>query len=841
MFRLDKFAILLLVFSTASWSYEVSTHAALTREAYKKSALQAGDLLTRLGVSSIVDDLGNVNLGNIYFDVDPSGTVTARLNNYGNGGNTGDVGFTEDKFKDANKRLSDAGLSTPVFQSPAGWLMVGSIREDDVIYDPGAPENPPQDDPAGNINRVLNHFYDPYRDIPLTVALAFGSRTPDWAIDGTDKNGQHRNHFSIMDAKEAMFRAATLRKLNNGQLEKLPSPVVPSSMSSSGLSDVEQMAAYWATVFRSLGDAAHLLEDMAQPQHTRNDKHAGMFCGQDSCYGGYQSFYEKYLEARVKNVKTFTLTKQFIIGNENEVSPPIEPQVLTYDGYDVPRFNNYYDYYRSEGKTGGDSYYGTGLANYSNKGFFSAGTNLGSSSLPSPSNDKDAFYSKVLEPTEVKGMNGMPVEGNNAKLTLLQDNVTDNLKPRNPDTFVSLTSYGVLDQFLRNKGKDPIYTLNHYNYDAQADLLLPRAVSYSAGLIDYFFRGNMEIRLPKAGVYGIVDHAQFKDTDPIKGFKGFGKIKLKLKNVTKDVITAENDQHPQTMRDGILVAVLKFYRNIKYTDNLDGELSGDASGYDYLDYMSDEPEMVVSDPIPLSRLAYNEETELTFNFPEELPINAWLPRLTVVFRGKLGDEEDAVIVSGKPLSSPIYYAMENDTDYVHLANKKCYTRGQIIADDALWGMLASRCKKSLDPLAPREFSADCTERAMNAEIDFGGNDSDLYSEWYDPNGALPVRRFGRVAFLTDNEGTDVTTYTWAYGKTVSDNDSFKGLAWIYFTFDKERGVNAFGWSGLVTNGNDNLSDDACTAGFLTKDDPTDLQDEERIPMPTTSISGWDDP
>ena len=31
-----------------------------------------------------------------------------------------------------------------------------------------------------------------------------------------------------------------------------------------------------------------------------------------------------------------------------------------------------------------------------------------------------------------------------------------------------------------------------YNYDAQADLLIPRAVAYSAGLLDSFFRGLIE-------------------------------------------------------------------------------------------------------------------------------------------------------------------------------------------------------------------------------------------------------------------------------------------------------------------------------------------------------------
>ena len=32
-----------------------------------------------------------------------------------------------------------------------------------------------------------------------------------------------------------------------------------------------------------------------------------------------------------------------------------------------------------------------------------------------------------------------------------------------------------------------------YDRDAQDDLLIPRAVAYSAGLIDYFFRGRVEV------------------------------------------------------------------------------------------------------------------------------------------------------------------------------------------------------------------------------------------------------------------------------------------------------------------------------------------------------------
>ncbi|BCO30781.1 hypothetical protein TspCOW1_08840 [Thiohalobacter sp. COW1] len=50
--------------------------------------------------------------------------------------------------------------------------------------------------------------------------------------------------------------------------------------------------AYWATTFRALGDVLHLIQDMAQPQHTRNDLH-------NTDYGHGERVYEKYTNARV--------------------------------------------------------------------------------------------------------------------------------------------------------------------------------------------------------------------------------------------------------------------------------------------------------------------------------------------------------------------------------------------------------------------------------------------------------------------------------------------------------------------------------------------------------------
>ena len=152
--------------------------------------------------------------------------------------------------------------------------MRGAIREDDYTAT-GAP-NPRDDDPY-NVNippplppnpadqRPLNHFYDPVRHRPLTVVAPLGDRAPDWSLGVFDAvqapdapNPTRRNHFTLLDAREALYRALTGRGRVLGAEGDGVAP-----------SDSERKK-YWATTFRALGDVVHLVEDMAQPPHTRN-------------------------------------------------------------------------------------------------------------------------------------------------------------------------------------------------------------------------------------------------------------------------------------------------------------------------------------------------------------------------------------------------------------------------------------------------------------------------------------------------------------------------------------------------------------------------------------------
>ena len=400
----------------------------------------------------------------------------------------------------------------PQFAQPyaiSGWLMRGAIREDDVML--GLADGQPQDDPYSpfiGFMRVFNHFYDPVNRQPLNKdgipagqitcaagailggagGMAIGCQpteiTPKWAIGSSDvfnsptiPNSTRRNHFTVFDAREAMYRALTGRSSDGKPLQPSATLTQPEDIRN----------AYWATTFRALGDVVHLVQDMGQPQHTRNDAHAGKRYNGDRPWEqwvGHKSVYENYIEARATG-KSFS-TANFIAPNTTPISIDLGNFPLPYDGYDPVAFKNYLSYFTTPGT--GDVSTRQGLADYSNRGFFSAGKNLGQNEYLYPPNDPNSYGQAKLS-TDWRGQ-PMP---NNSSVTLLTGTVPDSLNPAQTASNVPLTTYGVFDQFLVQQGKQPAYTLNRYNYDAMASLLIPRAVGYSAGLINYFFRGKIDI------------------------------------------------------------------------------------------------------------------------------------------------------------------------------------------------------------------------------------------------------------------------------------------------------------------------------------------------------------
>jgi hypothetical protein len=279
-----------------------------------------------------------------------------------------------------------------------------------------------------------------------------------------------------------------------------------------------------------------------------------------------------------------------------------------------------------------------------------------------------------------------------------------------------------------------VFSLNRFTMKAAAEQLLPLAVASSAGYINHFFRGTMEIAPPDTGVYALVDHAadDSKVSDVAGGFTGFKKIKLKLKNTTPG---------DEAMTNGDLRAVLKFRRNLDYTDDLTGSPSaGDAD-----QRRSDDEEIIVSDVV--SESPGRTESEYTFSFSKGLPLNATDVYLQVVFKGKLGEEADAVAVATKNIAEPTFADFHNAADYI-LVGDKIYTEAEINADPALVDQI--RPETCIVRGTPRRLDyrvTDCFDPTSHMEIELRFGDG-----LGPPQAALsvlPAKNFVRVAVLAD--------------------------------------------------------------------------------------------
>jgi hypothetical protein len=657
----------------------------MTREAFLLSKLNVsndgGDVLGRLGI-----DDWFASMETDYLDLGANRDPVTRSSAPSDDARVA-KNFGDKKIELANQ-LSPYKPTIPTL--PA-WLMLGAIREDDVSFDARALENTPQDEPGGPFDRVLNHFFDPYHNISIGGGGASVCNiAPDWALTrSTSPTGTCRvNDFTVLAAREAMWRALTLKQIDAGTGTMTDVPISSAPLDPSEKRETTRKK-YWATTFRALGNVVHLLQDMAQPQHTRNDPHAGAGCFGSDCTFGHKSYYENYIEARATGATAFTLRETFFTTKEPVDTRDIITQMpLNFGNYPIPRFAGFRDYFATA--TGDGSVTGRGLANYSNQGFYSVGTNLGSmkvSAFPSPTSVASNLTAGTIPDGYVRNEAGDTVRG---ALQLLLGSVTDQLDPGQSVDRVALSAHGMFDQFLKVQGKSQ-FVLTHYNYDDQAKYLIPRAVSYSTGLLDYFFRGRIEIAPPDAGFYGLVDHASFAPpndpTDISYGYKGFDKIKAKVRNTTDTINPPGGSPVKQDMPNGVIVAVVKFRRNFCYDDLLAGwPMSWDSA----LPCRSEFEDIVVSDPAQdpsgnvVHAIPHADDNpsgiELTFNFSEkQVPINAWDVVLQVVYRGKLGGEDDAVAVATKDISEPMFTNSMNFTDYVVL-NGNFYLPNQLAQD-----------------------------------------------------------------------------------------------------------------------------------------------------------------
>lgn len=704
--------------------YEQATHGAITDAAASISALADPEkkLIRSLGL----DGLTPLGDGSRYLEFIPNKT---------------DVSARDRSPQPYEIRILRQLSSTEPANSLRRWLMYGAIREDD---NPNEDPPTPQDVEPG-LRRPLHHFFDPYYNRPLTVA-GLGlidhdvMKNVDWALGVRDafsspnlEDSARRNRFTTFDAREAMFRALTLKAYTNETLTDLSPGANP---------DVRQALRqkYWTTTFRILGNVLHLNQDMAQPQHTRNEVHSGIYCATYACPTGHTSIYEKYIDARATKIEFFNTRQPF--QHQQSIASTVLPLAAPYL---IPRFSRYADYWSTA--PGPQSLLGAGLADYSNRGFFTAANNFGGSELSAPSSDLSRYRIAQVPPTTWDGTpppDATPVQVYYGKVTDTFRNVDD--------TDVPLTTLSIWDQFIQAKLRRRSYTLNRLNYDAMAALLLPRAVAYSAGLINFFFRGTLDIALPDEGVFAVADHGIDK---------GFTKLRAKIRNTTPSFVDPQNNTQPQNMTSGMLFAVVKYHTDKQYVASLD-KVVGAAPCGNYTDVINTTKldasttcrdgieQIVVSKPLNAVSLAAGAEALVEFDFTDSpIPLGMTDVVLQVVYRGILGSENDAVAVGTLDASEPTYFTYQNASDYIHIG-PHVYTRSEIDARlDLLTQVQPQDCVDYRQ--TPAHLVVGCLA-SFYLDLNVG------FADLANPLAAvelLPPRRFIRIVYLTvADEGGD---------------------------------------------------------------------------------------
>ncbi len=313
------------------------------------------------------------------------------------------------------------------------WIQIGGSAEDQFF---GI-------ELLGALFRSINHFHNPLRTWDkagldavtlLCPPLVFkGEASVRWA---QEPNQGISGKAAWGDARQAFYQGLTL-------------------------SSKSERDAKMAKMFQILGQQMHLIADLAVPAHTRNDPHCPSPEG-----------FEEWASRNGSLVQSLTA---------GQPVPP-DPAIFTLgvpiqdDIAKVP-IARLWDSDQYDGTNPDITLSPTiGLAEYTNANFFSDDT-VFSAELPFPGSTSVALGSPEPEPKT-------------GELRRYFIKVRDGETEGNTGYRLAVPS--ALYEFLPAALKDKKKGLDDNVFENYAELLLPRAVGYSAALLDYFFRGKIE-------------------------------------------------------------------------------------------------------------------------------------------------------------------------------------------------------------------------------------------------------------------------------------------------------------------------------------------------------------
>lgn len=701
-----------LLASSHAQAWEIDVHAWITLRAYERSNLNPSGpngqvLLGRLGfdrydTKSIFRSPGLTILGgepsDKYFDllanwdeIAPNPAVPTISNRFPND-------WEHSRFPEGYRLGANSGAlgTTPQLRLEA-WLMRGVVREDDVRPSEYLAPPIPDPDPYGNITRVFGHFYDPINDdgLPSVPFVIDEQRVKsiNWAMGVEESLApspnpllSRRNHFSWADARRAYFQALTYQTAD-ATLAPLTDEI-----------ESEVRLFFLATTVKALGQVLHVLQDGSQPQHSRLDAH-------NHSNHPFLSIFNKKLPRRMievytnlrvtldlnlaTNVDREPLRSMFTDASGNLENLP----ALPVGNYPIPQFAVPRRFMTTRTQAGGDVLNERkGLFDYSNRGFFSEGTangrsNLQLRTLPSPPPDNVGASSALID------------EGDGPEEDLAWT-VPDAVAPGYIDAidaaYLGKVPLGGINYFSAVSNRPVKVNLATRHYRNHANVLIPRAIAYSAGMLNYFFRGTLEIEPIEQKVFAVANQGEPHTIDgggwPRKtaggGVFGFEKVRLKVRNTT-DPITEPGVGGTPTAQSvtsgGQLYAIARYHRNLCYKADLSGERTQTFPTPPLVVGIITEPtcgalgprtvfqDISVSAPLAINSVAdlpggagapLPNSVEKTFDFSgDPIPINATDLILQVVYRGTLGEEPESVALGTLDVREPTIMTFWENTDY----------------------------------------------------------------------------------------------------------------------------------------------------------------------------------
>ena len=363
-----------------------------------------------------------------------------------------------------------------------------------------------------------------------------------------------------------------------------------------------------AETFLTLGQLMHLVADASVPAHVRNDSH--IFPLIDKPRRNFESWTQHNLGKL--NLSPHPVDSRLF---QLAVANPLAPEPISalwdlevYDGSNV------------EVTVGGP----IGLAEYTNANFFSEDTVFKAYPHPSPEEtdlgDIDWSCPQLVEAED----------GKVDRRIYIRKLVGERLEP--------LLAIGYFYRDICNWGCVYYPHFDDVVFASYASRLVPRAVGYSRALLDYFFRGEIEISAPPSGVYG----------QSQGGEGGFGEVRLMARNLTPE----------ESMGEGSLTLVVRYRVALE-----DPFRSGEVERSPEFSYIV----AVFQDRVSLP--TGGDPVELVFVLPRPIPLDATDVSLLLVFKGQLGREAEAVAIGFKDVSEPTPIDVFNNMDSICLGGR----------------------------------------------------------------------------------------------------------------------------------------------------------------------------